>query len=49
MDLKGGTMAKSKKLKSEEVDKLRKRDAYALAILIYDIYQDHKRKEKKTK
>jgi hypothetical protein len=47
MDLKGGIMAKPKKSKSEEVEELRKRDAYALALLIYDIYQDYKRREKK--
>lgn len=39
---------KSKKLEPEEVEKLRKRDAYALAVLIYDIYQDRKRKAKKN-
>lgn len=41
-------MAKPKKLKPEEVEELRKRDALALAVLIYDIYQDSKRKEKKV-
>ncbi len=40
-------MVKSNRPKSKELDALRKRDAYALAVLIYDIYQDHKRKEKK--
>lgn len=39
-------MASSKKV-DKNVEKLRKRDAYALAALIYDIYQDHKRKDKK--
>ena len=40
-------MGNSKKLTSKNVATARKRDAYALAALIYDIYQDHKRKEKK--
>ena len=40
-------MAGSKKVKSKSIEELRKRDAYALAALIYDIYQDHKRKDKK--
>lgn len=41
-------MAKvSKKQKPKEsVEELRKRDAMALAHLIYDIYKDKKRKEK---
>lgn len=40
-------MAKvSKKQKRKElVEELRKRDAMALALLIYDIYKDKKRKE----
>lgn len=41
-------MAKvSKKQKQKEsIEELRKRDAMALAQLIYDIYQEKKRKEK---
>ena len=41
-------MVKSNRPKAKEVDELRKRDAYALAVLIYDIYQDSKLKEKKN-
>ena len=37
-------MPKTKKLKLSEIEERRKRDAYALAVLIYDIYQDYKRK-----
>lgn len=36
---------KQKPHKEESIDELRKRDALALAALIYDIYQDKKRKE----
>lgn len=38
-----------KKPATEEVDKLRKRDAMALAELIYDIYTEKKAKEQKDK
>lgn len=37
---------KQKPHEEESIEKLRKRDAMALAQLIYDIYQDKKRKEK---
>lgn len=35
-----------KQKRKELVEELRKRDAMALALLIYDIYQEKKRKEK---
>lgn len=43
-------MAKvSKKQKQKEsIEELRKRDALALAQLLYDIWQDKKRKEKEN-
>ncbi len=33
---------------AEAKDQERKQDAYKLAVLIYDIYQDHKLKEKEN-
>ncbi len=36
---------KQKPHEEESIEKLRKRDAMALAQLIYDIYQEKKRKE----
>lgn len=42
-------MTKPKKRTQDELEKARKQDAHALAVLIYDIYQDKKAKEKQDK
>jgi len=34
--------------KTKDIEEERKKDAYKLAILIYDIYQESKLKEKKN-
>lgn len=39
-------MPKPKKRTQEELEQARKQDAYALARVIYDIYQDKKAKER---
>ena len=39
-------MPKPKKRTQEEIEQARKRDAHALAVLIYDIYQEKKAKGK---